>query len=228
MSSKGFSRQLYNNAYVICTLCGERRARRACPALGNQICPVCCGTKRVVQIQCPSDCAYLASAREHPPAATVRQHQRDFGLVVQFMRDFNQRQSQLFFLVNTFLQRYNPPEMQALIDDDVAEAAAALAATFETASRGVIYEHRPASLPADRLATALKPVLAEAGRNGGSAFERDAAVVLRRIEEAARQVRAADPSNRRALFDLLARVVRSADDSPPAPDVSTPSRILIP
>ena len=37
-------------------------------------------------------------------------------------------------------------------------------ATFETASRGVIYEHRPASLPAERLATALKPVLAEAGR----------------------------------------------------------------
>lgn len=230
MSSKGFSRRLYNNAYVICTLCGERRARRACPALGNQICPVCCGTKRLVQIQCPSGCAYLAAAREHPPAATVRQHQRDFGLVVQFMRDFNQRQSQLFFLVNTFLQRYNPPEMQALIDDDVAGAAAALAATFETASRGVIYEHRPASLPADRLATALKPVLMEAGKNGGSAFERDAAVVLRRIEEAARQVRSPDPSNRRAFFDLLARVVRSADDSPPAPDASTPtpSRILIP
>lgn len=230
MSSRGFSKRLYNIASVICPLCGERRARRACPALGKQICPVCCGTKRLVQIQCPSDCAYLATAREHPPAATVRQHQRDVGLVVQFMRDLNQRQSQLFFLVNTFLQQYTPPEVQPLIDDDVAEAAAALAATFETALRGVIYEHRPASLPADRLATALKPVLLDAGENGGSAFERDAAVVLRRIEEAARQVRSADPSNRRAFFDLLARVVRPTDDRRAPSDASppTPSRILIP
>ena len=105
------------------------------------------------------------------------------------MRDLSERQSQLFFLINSFLQRYEPPELQPLVDDDVVEAAAALAGTFETAARGVIYEHRPAALPADRLATALKPVLAEAGKRGGSAFERDAAVVLRRIEEAARESR---------------------------------------
>src|SRR6185436_15038482 len=125
---------------VVCPLCGARRARRGCPALGKQICAVCCGTKRLTQIQCPSDCAYLATAREHPPAAAVRQQQRDLGLLVQFMRDFNQRQSQLFFLIATFLARYEAPEFQPLIDDDVGEAAAALASTFETAARGVIYE----------------------------------------------------------------------------------------
>ena len=32
------------------------------------------------------------------------------------------------------------------IDDDVAEATAAMAATYETAARGVLYEHRPQSL----------------------------------------------------------------------------------
>ena len=154
---------------VVCPLCGTRRARRGCPALGQQICAVCCGTKRLVQIQCPSDCAWLASAREHPPAVAVRQQQRDVGLLVQFMRDFSQRQSQLFFLINTFLVRYEPPELQPLIDDDVAEAAAALAATFETASRGVIYEHRPASLPAERLAAGAQ---AAAGGGGPAAAPR--------------------------------------------------------
>jgi hypothetical protein len=149
---------------VLCPLCGTRRARRGCPALGQQICAVCCGTKRLVQIQCPTDCAWLASAREHPPAVIVRQQQRDVGLLVQFMRDFNERQSQIFFLVVTFLVRYEPPELQRVIDGDVAEGLAALASTFETASRGVIYEHRPASLQAERLIAALKPVLAEAGR----------------------------------------------------------------
>ena len=134
---------------MLCPLCGTRRARRGCPALGHQICAVCCGTKRLVQIACPSDCAWLASAREHPPAVVVRQQQHDVGVLLQVMRDFNERQSQLFLLISTFLVRYEAPELQPLIDDDVAEAMAALAATFETSARGVIYEHRPASLPAD-------------------------------------------------------------------------------
>jgi hypothetical protein len=161
----------------------------------------------------------------------VRQQQHDMALLVQFMRDFSQGQAQLFFSIATFLVRYEPPELQALIDDDVAEAAAALAATFETASRGVIYEHRPASLPADRLATTLKPLLLEAGKGGGSGFERDAGVVLRRFQEAAREARAGNPSDRRAFLDLLGRVVRkSAAESSAEDGVTVPDepRLIIP
>jgi len=123
------------------------------------------------------------------------------------MRDFSERQSQVFLLVSTYLVRYEAPELQPLIDADVAEAMTALAATFETAARGVIYEHRPASLPAERLVAGLKPLLAEAGKGGGTAFERDAAGVLRRVEEAVREVRDEDRENRRAFLDLLARIV---------------------
>ncbi|HEY3044649.1 MAG TPA: hypothetical protein VGJ39_11515 [Vicinamibacterales bacterium] len=211
---------------MICPLCGTRRARRGCPALGQQICAVCCGTKRLVQIPCPSDCVYLATAREHPPAVVVRRQQRDVESLVQSMRDLSERQSQLFFLITSFLQRYEPPELQPLVDIDVVEAVAALAGTFETAARGVIYDHRPASMPADRLATALKPVIAEAGQHGGSAFERDAAVVLRRLEEAAREITAADPSNRRAYLDLLGRVLRE-DKNPEGTDGDAP-RLIVP
>ena len=207
-----------------CPLCGVRRARRGCPALGQQICPVCCGTKRLVQIDCPNDCAWLASAREHPPAVTVRQQQRDLGLVVQFMRDLSQRQSQLFLLLSTFLARYQTPELQPIIDDDVTEAAAALAGTFETAVRGVIYEHRPASLPAERLLSALKPLLVEAGEGAGSTFEGDAAVALRRIEDAVREIRALAPENRRAFLELLGRVISEA---PPAEPTEAP-RLIVP
>jgi hypothetical protein len=133
---------------VICPLCGTRRARRGCPALDKQICAVCCGTKRLVEIQCPSDCPYLGNAREHPPAAVVRQQQRDMGVLAQFMRDFNERQSQLFFLIATFLARYQPPELQPLIDDDVREAAAALAATSRPLARRYLRGiDRPGCLP---------------------------------------------------------------------------------
>ena len=48
---------------MLCPLCGKRNARRACPALGHLICAVCCGTKRLTEIACPSDCGYLATAR---------------------------------------------------------------------------------------------------------------------------------------------------------------------
>jgi hypothetical protein len=164
-----------------------------------------------VEIACPSDCAWLASAREHPPAVSVRQQQHDVSRLVHFVRDFSQRQSQLFFLIGAFLRSYQAPELQPLLDEDVAEAAAALAATFETAARGVIYEHRPASLSAERLMTELKPLLAEAGKGAGSSFERDAAVVLRRVTESVESVRpegGLEPANQRAFLSLVSRVMR--------------------
>ena len=83
--------------------------------------------------------------------------------------------------------------------------------------------------------SALKPLLAEAGGpSAGSAFERDAAVVLRRVEDAARGVRASDAGNRRAFLDLLARVLaRTAggagpDGAPPDVPATNPPRLIVP
>ena len=201
---------------VLCPLCGQRKARRNCPALGQQICAVCCGTKRLVEIQCPETCPYLSAAREHPPAATLRRRQADVGAIIRAMQDLNDRQSQLFLLAASFLVNYEPPALQGVVDDDVTEAMGALAGTFETASRGVIYEHRPASLPAERLANALKPLLNEA-RGQGAGFDRDAAVVCRRIEAAAREAAQDSADNRRAFLDLLGRVIsREQAEAPPS------------
>src|SRR3982751_5717464 len=126
MNSACFAARLYNTAQVICPLCETRRGRRGCPALGTQICAVCCGTKRLAEIACPADCAYLATAREHPPAVAVRQQQRDIDLLAHGLRDLSERQSQLFFLISQFLQRYEPPELQRLVDEDVVDAVTAL------------------------------------------------------------------------------------------------------
>src|SRR5215212_5045639 len=140
---------------VVCPLCGNRRARRGCPGVGQQICSVCCGTKRLTEINCPPDCVWLASAREHPPAAAVRQQQRDRALMMPLMVDFTERQAELFFLIGSFLLRYEPPELQPLVDEDIVDGLGALASTFDTAARGLIYDHRAASLSAERLVAAL-------------------------------------------------------------------------
>jgi hypothetical protein len=215
---------------VVCPLCGNRRARRGCPAVGQQICAVCCGTKRLVEIKCPADCVWLASAREHPPAAVVRQQQRDRALMMPLMVDFTEQQAELFFVLASLILRYEPPELQALFDEDVEEGLGALASTFETASKGLIYEHRAESLSAERLATALKPALAEIGRGSGTAFERDASSVLRRMASLAGEVRAAEPGNRRAFLDLLRRMVTAfpPPDEAKRREAEEPPSLIVP
>src|SRR5262245_8962098 len=234
MSSSGFPAIIQYGFSMNCPLCGTRRARRSCPALGQHICPVCCGTKRLVEIPCPADCGYLASAREHPASVVVRQQHRDIAFVSQAIRDLSDRQAELFFLVATTLAQHQPEALQPLIDDDLVDAMTALAGTFETSSRGVIYEHRPASLPAERLVAALKPVITEAGRGLGSSFERDAASVLRRIAAAVGEARSADPSNRRAFLEVLRRMLDKTGQAAGAPagaDTAAapePSRLIVP
>jgi hypothetical protein len=229
---------------VTCPLCGERKARRACPALGKQICAVCCGTKRLVEIACPSHCPYLASAREHPPAAVVRRQQDDLGAIVGFMDDLNERQSRLFFLLLTFIAThpgtrtgaaarndFETLTLDTLVDKDVADALGAVAATYETAVRGVIYEHRAPSPHAERLTHELTPLLAEAGRHSGPGFPRDAAVVLRRVESAAREAMSRTESGRRAFLDLVGRIMQrqlQEHESSGADKAGEPPRIIMP
>src|SRR5687768_753790 len=141
---------------MLCPLCRTRKARRACPALGQTICAVCCGTKRLTEIACPADCVYLASAREHPAAVVRRQQERDVAVLLPTIQHLTERQYQLFFLLQTVIARHKPEGFARLVDDDVAEAAGALAATLETASRGLIYEHTTQSVVAHRLVAEMK------------------------------------------------------------------------
>lgn len=144
------------------------------------------------------------------------------------MRDFNQRQSELFLLVSTMVCRYKPIEWEAPADQDVIDAVSSLASTFETAAKGIIYEHRAPSATAERLAAALKPAILEAGRGGGSAFERDATVVLRRISEVATDLRSttATPT---AFLELLQRTLPAEIESTkPGVTSQESTRLIVP
>ena len=177
---------------MICPLCGARKARRACPGVGQEICAVCCGTKRLVEIRCPSTCGYLQSARAHPAAVEQRQRELDVALIAPTIRDLTERQQQLFFLLLGVIRAQADDPLRPIIDADVADAAGALAATYETSARGVIYEHQTQSLPAQRL------VSGAAGRTGGHRprraaarlVEREAPHALRAIERGVRAVAA--------------------------------------
>ena len=198
---------------MTCPLCNQRKAKRFCPAKGVQICAVCCGTKRLVEINCPSDCPYLATARTHPPAVVQRKIETDRAMLLPLLQGLSERQARVFLLMTSVISRHQSEGFQKLVDADVAQAAEALAATIETAGRGIVYEHQPASLPAARLLTELKALVgdivkstaAEHGAAAVSGLERDAAITLRRIEEAAKSTSKDDP--RSTIFqELLIRV----------------------
>jgi hypothetical protein len=174
---------------MACPVCDRRKPRRACPALGQTICTVCCATKRLIEINCPPACPHLAAAREHPAAVVKRQQESDVALILPTLRELTERQHQLFFLFHTAIARHTPEGFGRLNDDDVAEATAALASTFETAARGVIYEHVPESPVARRLAADLTAMLDEMRLQGARVYDHETAVVLRAIERGARELR---------------------------------------
>jgi hypothetical protein len=196
------------------------------------ICPVCCGTKRLVEINCPSDCPHLATSREHPAAVVKRQQEVDVAVLLPSIAGLTERQNQLFFLFQSVIARSRPDGLARLTDEDVAEAANACASTIETAAKGVLYEHTPTTLPAQKLAGELRALLAEARQHGATIYDREAAIALRAIEKGARTLTRPGDSN--AYMSLMSRLLQvnkaaeTAEGEGGAPAGNKPGSIIIP
>ncbi len=198
-----------------CPLCQRRRARRSCPALGQWICAVCCGKKRLVEIRCPADCSYLVSAQAHPPAVVQRQQECDLRFLLPLLHGLTERQKQILLLLQGYLCTERP-DVPTMTDADVEQAAKAMAETYETASRGILFEHMAASLSAQHLGRELK-ILIEAKRGEGARIpDADVSVVMRRIETAARGARQALGGGETAYLSMLKRVMQAPGEPSPA------------
>src|SRR5262245_23093126 len=173
---------------MVCRSCQERKGRRSCPALGDAICHTCCGTKRQKTIHCPSSCPHLATARDHPAATVRRQQERDLSVLMPSIEHLTERNRQLYFLFQTVVLTHQPDALGGLADADVGQAAEAAAATLETAAKGVIYEHLPSSVPAQRLSAALRAAIEDAKEQGATIYNGEAALVLRAIARGAEDV----------------------------------------
>lgn len=222
-------------AKPVCPLCRRRRARRSCPALGESICSACCGTKRRTQIACPPDCAYLESATAHPPAVVQRQRERDVSFLVTLLDGLTGPQQRLTAILLEYLAS-DRPDAPGLVDADVEQAAVALAQTYETASRGIVYEHSASTAAAQRLALQMKQLIETDRTNGARISDHDTAGILRRVEAGAREARRAlnDGGEERAYLSMLRRVWTSAGagtDRAPDTDAAgrtTPSGLILP
>jgi hypothetical protein len=189
---------------------------------------VCCATKRLIEINCPEDCPHLSVAREHPSAQVKRQQERDVAALLPSIRHLNERQHQLFFLFHTAIARHTPQGFTRLVDEDIEQAVGAVAATLETAARGVIYEHAPSSLPAQRLATELTALLGQIRAQGGHVSDAEAAIALRAIEQGAREAKKAGDGTDTFYSSLIARLLQFRRAQAPGPqEAAKPASSLI-
>lgn len=149
-----------------------------------------------------------------------RQHDADLRQLMQDAGRLSEGQLQLLFLVHSYFLRPEAEGQPRIVDAEVADAAGALAVTFETASRGIVLEHQPATPAGRRMVGELRGILQQAGRGGGSRFEAEVAVVLRAIGRGAAQ----PGEHPRAYLDLVARIL--GDTAGPA--LPETPRIVLP
>jgi len=145
---------------VSCPICEKRKAARFCPAKGEKICAVCCGTEREVTIDCPADCAYLVAAHryedEHRRSIPAETPLLDEKIPQDIVYTHQQLMAAMAFTIAKFCGA-----QPSATDPDVLSALVALAQTYKTLTSGIIYEKPPdAPLPRE-LYAALSAFLVE-------------------------------------------------------------------
>ncbi len=143
-----------------CPLCHQRKPKRFCPAEGEKICAVCCGTYREVTIDCPSDCPHLIAARryglEHRPP--VPPDELPFPEAHLSSDRIEQHQNVIVLLGQTAVEASR--ETHAT-DADAIEALTAMAETYRTLQSGIYYERAPEGAVAREIYTRLNKALAD-------------------------------------------------------------------
>src|SRR5262245_13045111 len=121
-----------------CPLCSTRSGKRYCPAKATQICAVCCGTKREVEIDCPSSCVYLKASRSYELDKPVGEREL-LAKMQKYDQRFVEKHHHVLAAIsgNVAEERLSSPW---LVDKDVVESYKALASTMRTLSSGIYYE----------------------------------------------------------------------------------------
>jgi hypothetical protein len=139
----------------ICPICEKRRPERFCPAKGEKICSVCCGTEREVTLDCPPDCPYLIAAHryEQEHRKPLAENEMPFPKVEFSPNLIYDREPVMSGLGHTILKFSTGwPELSDL---QVLSAVTALAETYRTLASGIYYEKPPSESLANALYAAL-------------------------------------------------------------------------
>jgi hypothetical protein len=145
---------------VSCPICEKRKPNRFCPAKGETICAVCCGTGREITIDCAPDCPHLLAAHryedEHPRALPADTPLLDVNLPSDVIHTQQQLMAAFAFTVAKFCT-----SQAEATDPDVLAAVQSLAETYKTLRSGIYYEKPPDARLPRALYAALTGFIAE-------------------------------------------------------------------
>lgn len=163
-----------------CPICEKRPPKRFCPAKGERICAICCGTQREVTIDCPPDCTHLISARryemEHRKAPeTETAPFPDVEFSPEVLRRHPEELSAIGLAVIGFAQQND-----TLRDPEILAALRALAEAYRTLESGIYFE-RPPDEPMPRalyahLAQALQEFKKQKSQQSGFTTVKDSEI----------------------------------------------------
>jgi hypothetical protein len=145
---------------VSCPICEKRKPNRFCPAKGEKICAVCCGTEREITIDCPVDCSYLIAAHryedEHPREIPADTPLLDVKVPSDLIYTHQQLMGALAFSIAKFCAAH-----REATDSDVVAALQALAETYKTLTIRIYYETHPTGLVSRELYAAVTSFLSD-------------------------------------------------------------------
>ncbi len=205
-------------------MCRQRKGKRACPARGGAICSQCCGTKRLVEIDCPPDCPYLTGAHAPRWEGRAADRKRDERRLGPYLSPLTERQAQLVLVALAGLGGIRGRHDE--LDDVLAlDAVVAVRKTAETRDRGVLYEHRPGDARAEALVGELAGMFEARGEDGTlhRPSDRDLVAALRALESAMTGTVREDEGPH-AFLDTAARLVARLGGRPAAP---RPSSLIV-
>ena len=131
-----------------CPICEKRKPKRFCPAKGENICAICCGTYREANIDCPADCPHLIAARRYEIAHREPLGAQDFPFPdVEFSVEIIRRNGEALSGIGLAILNF-AQENKATRDPEILAAVRALAETYRTLESGIYFERPPeAPLP---------------------------------------------------------------------------------
>ena len=211
-----------------CPLCETRKAKRFCPAKQVRICPVCCGKKREVEIDCPADCVYLHSGREYERTRRARLGAGGQLTSRLWDRSFQARNMELLTGLWATIHE-SRSQFPDLVDGDVREVLEQLLRTYRTLEGGIYYDHVPDTLTQKALYGSMKSLLDQRRKPADlSASTPKTGDVLDCLQMSLEMANLSDPSRPRSrefLDRISAMVLKSTGKPSP---LEEPPGIVLP
>lgn len=144
-----------------CELCEKRKPKRYCPAKKTNICPVCCGEKRGVTINCPLDCQYYVEGQKHQQQKVMHQRIKKEGARSYARRaELYKHNPELFaHLEKCFVAVYRADK--GMTNKDLVSGLDLAHKTLETEKKGIIYQHQSGNKYADEISNHVIGIISQ-------------------------------------------------------------------